>query len=127
MIFTSYFAKLREIPPGVVPIAICRYAPKWYDGLTYKALAPPLHLLNAWNGGGITEKGYIRVYETEVLNNLSPNAVVYELTKMADGRDVVLLCYEKASDFCHRHLVADWFNRAGYECEEMCIFRRNLL
>lgn len=75
----------------------------------------------------LLKKGYIRVYETEVLNNLSPNAVVYELTKMADGHDVVLLCYEKASDFCHRHLVADWFNRAGYECEEMCIFRRNLL
>lgn len=127
MIFTSYFAKLREILPNFVPIAICRYPPKWYRGLIYKELAPSSNLLNTWNGGGITAEDYIRIYETEVLNHLNPHTVVSELTKMADGHDIVLLCYEKTGDFCHRHLVADWLNSAGYECEEMMIFRRNLL
>lgn len=106
---------------GFVPIAICRYPPKWYRGLTYKALAPPTPLLNAWNGGAITAKGYIRVYESEVLNNLNPDVVVGELTKLADGHDIVLLCYEKTGDFCHRQLVADWLNRAGYDCSEFGI------
>lgn len=121
MIYTSYFAKLRKIPPGVVPIAICLYPPKWYRGLTYKALAPPAHLLNAWNSDGVTHKGYIRVYTNEILNNLNPEAVVNELTKMADGHDVALLCYEKNGDFCHRHFVAGWLRRAGFECEELDI------
>ncbi len=119
MIYTSYFGMLRKIPSSIVPIAICRYPPKWYRGLTYKALAPPTHLLKAWNGGGITERDYIRVYGSEVLNALNPNAVVDKLSQMADDRDVVLLCYEKSDFFCHRHLVADWLKQAGYECEEI--------
>lgn len=127
MIFTSYFAKLREIPPNFVPIAICKYPPKWYRGLAYRELAPSKSLLNAWRGGDATEKQYKRIYETEVLNQLNPHTVVGELSKLAEGRDIVLLCYEKTGDFCHRQLVADWLNRAGYECEEMVIFRRNLL
>ena len=28
-------------------------------------------------------------------------------------------CYEKPSDFCHRHLVADWLNKNGVECKEL--------
>ena len=33
-------------------------------------------------------------------------------------KDVALVCYEKPSDFCHRHLVADWLNKNGFECKE---------
>ena len=29
---------------------------------------------------------------------------------MSDNRDIALLCFEKPSDFCHRHLVASWLN-----------------
>lgn len=121
MIYTSYFAKLRNIPKDVVPIAICKYPPKWYRGLTYKALAPPEYLLHAWKGGAVTEKDYIRVYKTYVLDNLNPQAVIDELIQMPGGRDVVLLCYEKIGDFCHRHLVAEWLRQAGYKCEELDI------
>ncbi len=121
MIYTSYFAKLRKMPAGIVPIAICRYPPKWYNGLTYKVLAPPSVLLSAWQGGRVTEKMYINVYTNEVLNNLDPESVVNELTKIADGHDVVLLCFEKSGDFCHRNLVADWLRQAGYGCEELDI------
>ena len=32
--------------------------------------------------------------------------------------DIALVCYEAPDKFCHRHLVADWFNKAGYRCEE---------
>ena len=35
-----------------------------------------------------------------------------------DNVHVVLLCYEKRGDFCHRHLVADWLNKNGFNCEE---------
>jgi uncharacterized protein (DUF488 family) len=31
----------------------------------------------------------------------------------------VLLCYEKSGDFCHRHLVAEWLRRYGYEVKEL--------
>ena len=32
--------------------------------------------------------------------------------------DIALICYEKPSDFCHRHLVAEWLNQNGFKCEE---------
>lgn len=35
------------------------------------------------------------------------------------SKDVALLCCEKPSDFCHRHLVADWFRKNGVPCEEL--------
>lgn len=31
---------------------------------------------------------------------------------------ICLICYEKPSDFCHRHLVAEWLNECGFECRE---------
>ena len=34
------------------------------------------------------------------------------------GKEICLICYEKPSDFCHRHLVADWLNKNGFECKE---------
>ena len=35
--------------------------------------------------------------------------------------DIVLLCYEKPDEFCHRHLVAEWFNRNGIYVVEKTI------
>lgn len=34
------------------------------------------------------------------------------------GKEICLICYEKPSDFCHRHLVADWLNKNGVKCKE---------
>ena len=33
-----------------------------------------------------------------------------EVLKFLDSfeTDIILLCYEKSGDFCHRHIVADW-------------------
>ena len=43
------------------------------------------------------------------LNYLVPNV---------NGKNIALICYEKPSDFCHRHLVAEWLNDNGFKCEE---------
>jgi hypothetical protein len=40
-----------------------------------------------------------------------------EIAKSCDG--AILLCYEKAKDFCHRHLVRAWFNAHQIKCEEL--------
>ena len=73
MIYTSYFAKLKELEKhNIILISIC--------------------------GTVIKE-----------LNYLVPNV---------NGKDIALICYEKPSDFCHRHLVAEWLNKNGFKCEE---------
>ena len=36
-----------------------------------------------------------------------------KLKAIANGKDVILCCYEKPSDFCHRHILNDMINGDG--------------
>lgn len=121
MIYTSYFGNLRNIPDGMVPIAICGKSPDWYKGLEYKKLAPKYKFFMEWKQNHDNDF-YIEHFNEEVLDTLDVNTVVSELERLRDTvndcEDIVLLCYEKPGDFCHRHLVADWFNENGIPCKE---------
>ena len=122
MIYTSYFAKLRSLPDYIVPISICGKAPEWYQGLQYKKLAPKYDFFMEWERNK-DNNFYIKYFQEQVLDKLNPIDVTLDLSKMAYGnigeKDIALICYEKPSDFCHRHLVADWFNKNGVCCKEL--------
>ncbi len=107
-IYTSYFANLRKIPDNIIPISICRKSPKWYNGLEYKGLAPSQSLLSAWQREP-NEKAYREVFNN-LLKHLNIQAILFDLSNMSNGKDIVLVCYEHPSKFCHRHLVAKWLN-----------------
>lgn len=122
MIYTSYFAKLKSLPDNIVPISICGKAPDWYKGLQYKKLAPKYDFFMKWKENHDNDY-YIKCFNTQVLDTLKSEVVVAELSKMAGNSNnnfehICLICYEKPSDFCHRHLVADWLNEEGFKCEE---------
>ncbi len=117
MIYTTYFAKLRKLPETITPIAICGGLPKFYTGLSYKKLAPKWEFFKVWKETH-DNNYYIENYDKLVLNDLSAKEVVKELRSMADTKDIVLVCYEKPSDFCHRHLVANWLKDNGFDCSE---------
>lgn len=109
-IYTSYFAVMKKIPENIVRISICGGVPKWYDGLQYKKVAPKYGFFQEWKKNG-DNNYYIEHFNKEVLDCLNAEQVYKDLERLSDGQDCVLLCYEKASDFCHRHLVADWLNK----------------
>lgn len=118
MIYTTYFAKLKSLPENVIPISICGKAPSWYIGLQYKKLAPKYGFFMKWKETH-DNNYYIEHFNEEVLNCLDVEEIVNELYYMSGyDKDVALVCYEKPSDFCHRHLVADWLNKNGFECKE---------
>ena len=122
MIYTSYFAKLRSLPDYIVPVSICGKAPEWYQGLQYKKLAPKYDFFMEWKRNKDNDF-YIKCFQEQVLDKLNPTDVILDLSKMVYGynvgeNDIALICYEKPSDFCHRHLVADWFNKNGIYCKE---------
>lgn len=56
----------------------------------------------------VSEAEYRRLY-AEQLACLDPRLVWVELTAMAHPYEPVLMCWERAGVFCHRRLVADWF------------------
>ena len=123
MIYTSYFAKLKSLPKNIVPISICGKAPDWYKGLQYKKLAPKYDFFMKWKENHDNDY-YIKCFNEQVLSQLKAEDVLFELTDIvyfinSVDMDICLICYEKPGDFCHRHLVADWFNKNGIECKEL--------
>lgn len=133
-IYTSYFALFKQFPLNAFPISIALYPPEWYLGRRcYDKLAPTPEILREWKAHHDKDL-YIESYNEEVLSKLSPVTVVNDMMKIARGyepdefleedaslnedRDVILLCYEAPDQFCHRHLVAQWLQSAGYLCDE---------
>lgn len=121
MIYTSYFAMLRNFPENVIPVSICGKAPDWYKGIQYKRLAPKYDFFMQYKEDG-DESYYVKCYDERVTGILNADQVVKEIYSLLSEpdkeKDIALICYEKPSDFCHRHLVAEWLNENGYECEE---------
>ena len=102
---TSYFANLKRIEK---PLSICGKAPEWYGGPQFKLLAPKWGFFSAYKAGEIDEEGYTKHFKHEVLDLLDPT-IVYHLILKNHTERVSLLCYEKPGEFCHRRLVAEWF------------------
>lgn len=143
MIYTSYFGNLKNLNDNYIPISICGKAPYWfYQGRKYKNLAPKYKFFMEWKENKDNDF-YIQHFKEEILDTLNINKVLYDLYCSIpdvkrlildlecdeDGNQInwyeskiihiVLICYEKPEDFCHRHLVADWFNENGIKCEEL--------
>ena len=114
MIYTTYFAQLKNLPDNIEPILITRWAPKFIKNLKeFKSLAPSEELLRAYKAGEILEQDYMQKYYKDVLSKLNPDEVRSKLFELSGGKDIALVCYEKPSDFCHRHIVNDWLNGDG--------------
>ena len=123
MIYTSYFAKLKSLPENIIPISICGKAPDWYKGLQYKKLAPKYGFFMEWKKNHDNDY-YIKCFSEQVLDKLNILTVMRDLIDLVNstedhiGKEIALICYEKPSDFCHRHLVAEWLNSNGIQCKE---------
>ena len=119
MIYTSYFANLRNIPENITPIAICRFPPKTWYGTRFTILIPTLKALKDYQNTGDEETFRKRYFEG--IDGLDAKRLAKALEQKnpnSDTHDVVLVCYEGPGKFCHRHLVAEWFNANGIECKE---------
>lgn len=66
---------------------------------------------------------YIEYFQTEVLDGLDIADVILDYSKMVYNfnvgeNDIALSCYEKPSDSCRKHLVAEWLRENGFKYEE---------
>ena len=106
---TSRFANIRNIAK---PLSISQHPPKWYTGPQFKVLAPPWSLVELAHKG-LSAELYEKEFQRVVLADLNPGEV-YDAIVEAHTKDVVLLCFEKIEnpgDFCHRRIVARWFEK----------------
>jgi uncharacterized protein (DUF488 family) len=114
-IFTGYFGRLKTYREnGLFPVAIAQYVPDWFNGSQYLPLAPMKYMLSKSMPTSVFDKEY----KQHILSKLTPEQVIRQLEFLSKGQDVVLLCYEKQQSDCHRGLVAEWFNRKGFDVQE---------
>lgn len=116
MIYTSSF--FSEKIKGRIVVSIARNEPSGFSGIVKcKKLAPSWALIDQWKQSTKRKEDweiYTRDYEHLVLEKLDPN----ECGELLQG--ATLLCYEPSSNpYCHRHLVASWLRKAGFEVAEL--------
>ena len=123
-LFTGYFAQIRKyINTGLVCISISGKAPSFYTGLEYKKLAPKYSFFIKYKNREIGEEEYTSEYYRLVLNNLDPQKVIEDINNLTNFANyIVLLCYEKPGDFCHRHIAAKWLSEnTNFKVEELSV------
>jgi hypothetical protein len=111
---TSYFGKYSKLDSRCC-ISISQGQPKWIESIkTFKKLAPTWAMVKMED-----EKDYVSAFNKH-LSKLDPNAVYEELQSLVpQGEEAIIMCFEKPSDFCHRHIVAKWFeNNLGIKIKE---------
>ena len=108
MIYTSYFANWRKFPKDLKQVSIALYPPKSFENELLE-LAPTQKLLSDFKMQRITIEEYTKEFNQQ-LAKLNPQDV---------KDNCILLCYEKSTDFCHRHLVRQWLNENNIKCEEL--------
>lgn len=106
-IYTSYFGRVKKLPPNIVPVSICGKPPFPWVGLKYQKLAPKKGFFMEWKKNG-DNNFYIRHFNDEVLSALTQEHVREELSVLTGGKDCALICLETPDRFCHRHIVAEW-------------------
>lgn len=109
-IYTSYFANKKKLEEfGIIPVSICLYPPRWFNGIRIKSVAPTSSILFAKNQ---TTERYVERFKDEVISRVDPRQFFENLKSICGGKDVALCCFEKPDEFCHRHIVADWLNNS---------------
>ena len=117
---------------------ICGKSPDSYNGVEYKKLAPKKDFFMEWKQNHDNDF-YIENFNKRVIGLLDPYEVVNEIINFLpaewqhtfrssqvpvwENKDfhIVLTCYEKPGDFCHRNLVAEWLTKAGIPVKEIII------
>lgn len=91
-----------------------------FIGKAMLELAPKENFFRTWrnNRGVISEEENTRYYIQEYYKQVLSKVDIEELLK--NEKDPILLCYEDSSDFCHRHVVAEFIKmKYGIEVPEI--------
>lgn len=123
-IWTGYFAQMKKYKKAnLVPVSIAYGTPIWYEGETCFELAPPRKLLVDYKQNGLPVTEYTKRYN-EFLKTVNWSEVIdklYSISEKYEDKDLILCCFEKPADFCHRHLLAEFLTRNGIDIQEWIV------
>lgn len=124
MLYTSYLAKLKNLPDEGRKIIIMRWVPKYIDISKYDLewdprLAPSELLLSQYKEKSISFQEFTRRFKEEMQIRPDYNEACKDIKQSLDaGEDVYIICCEKDPFECHRTLIKDDIEAEGYKCRE---------
>ncbi len=101
MLKESYLANMKNLPKGAIKIVTTRSAGHM--------LSPSWALLNDYKNGKVDWAGYVKIFYRE-MDNSACVTVMREIKKLAETRDVYLICYEAPGKNCHRYILMEMIN-----------------
>jgi hypothetical protein len=115
--YTSHWGSLLLPHVAAVIVAISRGKPRWKLPFRYRRFDELAPSNATWQleDTGEFERSYVGQLE-----ELGAEAILARLRQIGDGRPVVLLCWEKPGETCHRRWLADFLQReAGMHVPEL--------
>lgn len=140
MIYTSYFAQIRNFPSNLVGLSTAVFNPKWLhpgksqNGILWLDIPPlkPGHSCNGLCSGHCNPKHphdceFLKQYRIQ-LDNINFNEFLIKLNKLKEkiennehlnDIDFALLVYEVPTNPCsERVVIQDWFKANNLEIQE---------
>jgi len=103
MLITTNFANAAKFRGNKYSIA--RNQPKGCRFITLKDLQPTQKMMSEYKSGRISWDQYTEQY-IRILDG--SKWLLTKIAEMAKEDDVILICYEKVLDNCHRTLIAEY-------------------
>lgn len=121
MLYTSYYSNplLQKNRDNYILLQISNSAPYSVDAKLGCVIPDWREIVRLYKRGKIDIPEYTQRYRVQLNKNFE---AIKEILTGADKleKDVVLLCYESAGDFCHRHILADWITEnLGIQVKEL--------
>jgi hypothetical protein len=119
-LFTSRWANKELAQLHCQPVGISRGTPRFRTGFRYKLVRELAPNNEAWAAGEDEEA--FRASYIRQLEGLGLGAILSRLARISresGGGPLVLLCYEPAGEFCHRHVLAAWLRERGVDIREL--------
>lgn len=118
---TGYFKQIDDSSAkGFISIAL---NPSKNDNvlLEFRALAPNWKLMENLKSNRISEAIFIKEYKKQ-LNNLNAKSIFEQIYFLSSGNEPILMTHGNKTSFCHRHILAKWFeDELGVIIEEFKI------
>lgn len=119
---TSYFGSKLIVPDRHIAVRISRGYPRFkidYKPIPVEQLWPSRAMLDTLRGKREEfTTAYVDLLETQGFDAIQ--RVLREVQATAPDRELVLLCFEKPGDFCHRSLFATWWQgHTGERVDEL--------
>jgi uncharacterized protein YeaO (DUF488 family) len=119
-LFTSRWANKELAELQCQPVGISRGTPRFKTGFRYKLARELAPDDEAW--AAAEDKEAFRASYIRQLEELGLDAILRRLSGISHehrGLPLVLICYEPAEEFCHRHVLSAWLRERGVEIREL--------